>query len=206
MEVRINVKKCLTLEITPNQYILAYLIYYQRSTLFKSFRKSYSTDLFFREDLLNLANKGYLKQESQDIKKIVFNETWIEGIFNDEPEIVVDDRKCPSSVEESDWDVFVNEFRDSFPSGVFTGSYRVKSSFKDCDAKLKKFVKEYPEHNQESIIKATKNYVMRCRLNGYKFMKLATYFIFKDKESILLSECEGIKEGSTQKSMFSSGI
>ena len=68
-------------------------------------------------------------------------------------------------------------------------------------------MKEYPQYDQDIILKAVSNYHNRCSLNGFKFMKLAVNYIIKDKESMLASECEAILEGNSNSTPnFSSGI
>jgi hypothetical protein len=176
--------------LTPNQYILAYLIETKQKEAFKSLRSLYEKDLYFKEDLVKLREKGYLKKS----ERFVFDEAQIEGLFTE------------GDVKELDnWDTFVEQFRELFPKSVTSGGYYVRSSFRDCSTKLKDFTKKYKEYEPETIIKATENYVERCRMQNYKYMKLATYFISKDRQSMLASECEAVLSGSSSSGSVLSG-
>lgn len=176
LKIQVEAEKLAELQLTPNQYCLAYLIHYKEKDQFKMFKTLYKKELHFKEDLLTLATKNYLKTSNNDFTKIVFDESTIEGIFSSEETI-------------SDWDIFVEKFRDLFPTGIKSGGFYVKGSSKDCSKKLNLFIKEY-KFNEETILKATENYVKRSRTKGYSYMKLAVYFILKDKISVLASECE----------------
>jgi hypothetical protein len=207
MLIEVKSDKLVELDLTPNQYCLAYLIHKKDEKGFKIFRDLYRKELYFKEDIYNLVSKKYLKQKVDNPHKIVFSESTIEGIFDDE---IVEEVLVEVVNELDEWDIFVKAFRDIFPNGVTSGGLYVKSSTKDCSRKLEKFMQEYPEFDQEIILQATKAYVERYRMSAYKYMKTANYFIMKDKLSVLASECEIVKDnnGENQSSqpLFGGGI
>ena len=129
----------------------------------------------------------------------VFDNCKINSIFDDQKEV--------SKVDT--FEEFSSKFRETFPSGIISGNQYVRSSERDIQVKLKKFEKEY-KYNRSTILKAAENYVSRCKLNNYKYMKVAHYFIFKNNESALASECEGVLQGADESSksngIFSDGI
>jgi hypothetical protein len=94
-------------------------------------------------------------------------------------------------------DKLAKEFRDLFPKGVRSGGYLVRGSESSCKTKLKRFKKKYPEFDDKTIIKATKQYVMSKQREGYNHMKLAPYFIEKDGVSMLAAECEALLDNSS---------
>jgi hypothetical protein len=228
MLVRIDSDEIEKLEITPNQYCLAYAIYSGDKRLFLQLKKIYDFKMnqaMFKEDVYVLLSKGYLINENDNPYKIVFGKSRIDKInFNvaeapeilEEPE-VKDEFICElentgpegKGDDLDEWELFVVKFREVFPKGASPNGVYVRSSFKDCNKKLTKFRSEYPEFDQETIIKATEKYVKRYAMQGYKFMKTASYFIMKDGESTLAAECESISDsdnGSNGNSLFMSGI
>lgn len=181
--------------LTPNQYYLAYLIKQRDLEAIKKLKTLYKKELQFNEDLLTLAKQNYLKTSDGSLTKVVLKDCSIVDIFEDlEPK--------------TDWDTFVSQFRDIFPKGTMTSGFYVRSSYKDCSKKLAKFIKEYG-FDEETILKATKSYVDRFRLKNYSYMKTASYFILKDKESVLASECEMVNDSDAPKtanSLLSDGL
>ena len=84
----------------------------------------------------------------------------------------------------------VDVWYELWPVGVRPNGYLVRSGKKPVGKKLLKFIKEYPEFSEEVILEATAQYVKSYALKGYSFMKTASYFIYKDGESVLAGECE----------------
>lgn len=181
-EIKINYEELCELELTPNQYALAYFIHNKDKEAYSKLRTFYSMEDIFKDDLHRLILKGYLTTNNKEDKYTFnFDKSVISGIFKEE------------SKEEISWDEFVNSFRESFPAGVQSGSFYVKSSIRDIDSKLKKFVKEY-KYPKELILKAVNRYVDNSSKDGYKYMKLAHYFISKNNESALASYCDAIEQ------------
>lgn len=199
LKIIIEYEKIKELEITPNQYVLAYCIHYNFKSEYLELIGSYKSECV-KEDIFCLLEKGYLNNGNpENIYEIVFDKCEIIGIFND-----LKDEPNIDSFEE-----FATKYRLTFPSGVISGNQYVRSSERDIQAKLKKFEKEY-NYDRSTILKAAKNYVDRCKLKNYSYMKLAHFFIFKNNESALASECEAILQNadsdSESNSLFSETI
>ena len=97
--------------------------------------------------------------------------------------------------EKDEFDKFFDSYMDLYPRGIVSGNGVVRTSPKVCGEKLRVFIKEYPQYSKEVILKATKNYVDRCKEQGYKYMSHSTYFISKDGVSKLAGECELVVSG-----------
>lgn len=218
MLISINSDEVAKLGITPNQYCLAYCFYTGDKKMFLRLKSLYHSETFFKEDVYRLVFKGYLDNKDENPYNIRFDKCVIKGIdFNveiveeEEPgeDFLVIDDTGPIDLSD-EWGQFVNRFREIFPSGVSPNGIYVRSSARDCDKKLKKFTKEYPEFDHETIIKAAEKYVKRYALQGYRYMKTASYFIMKDGESTLAVECETIEESGDENKggngLFMSGI
>jgi hypothetical protein len=191
------------LGITPTQYSLAYCIEHKDKFSFNEIKDLYKIDCF-KEDIHHLILKGYLKGGNpKNIYHIDFDKSTIIGIFTKET------KEEKESEEDLTWTEFVDAFRDLFPAGIKSGGFYVKSSKRDLDNKLKKFVKEY-KYTQETILEATKCYVEESAIKGYAYMKVANYFIYKNNESMLASACEAVKDGGVDSggisSMFNNDI
>jgi hypothetical protein len=197
INIEISLDVCKNHNITPSQYYILYLVHNKLFEEVKTLRNTYKKDLYFKEDILNLVHSGFLKHKGNDIKKLKISECSTQNIFKEE------------APEESPWVTFINSYRDLFPTGVLSGNNYVRSSYKDCDYKMKQFIKNYPKYKDEDLIlKATEAYIQRCRVTNFKYMKTAANFIIKDKSSVLASECEAVLGGGTKVSSigFSSGV
>ena len=184
-KIEIDLEELNVLKITPTQYVLAYYIHNNLKDEFNELRGLYKPDCF-NEDIESLVLKGYLNGGNpKNILSIDFDKSTILGIFIEEEE---------QEGEVLTWSQFVKAFRDIFPKGIKSGGFYVKSSERDLDIKLKKFVKDY-KYSQDTILEATQCYVDESALKGYTYIKLANYFILKNNESMLASACEAIEEG-----------
>ena len=86
-----------------------------------------------------------------------------------------------------------NKLRDIFPAGIRGGGGKlIKSPELAVVDKLKKFFKYYPDVKEESIIKATTNYIENRRRDGWRYTTQLDYFIFKDNVSMLYAELDNI--------------
>lgn len=218
----VSLERLEKLKLTPNQYYLAYFIHKKDKDGFNRLKNLYRKDLYFKEDIYILVFKNYLNPGTEDKYKIVFDSSSINEIFDNEAEgygtiedveneeqgIKLEDNVSgEKEVQVSDWDTFVSNFRSLFPSGVTTGGYYVRSSSSDCSKKLMIFMKEHPQHSRDIILKATKAYIDRYKLQGYKYIKTAAYFISKDKSSVLSAECEILGDDDRRApSLFNDGI
>jgi hypothetical protein len=214
MVINLDINNIDQLDITPNQYCLAQSIFFKNKIQFLKLRGLYSKDNYFKEDMFQLVMKGYLDNKNNDQYSINFDNCEIKGINFEvivEDEILIEDEEeLPDTgpVEViTEWDKFVKRFREAFPKGIMTGGKYVRSSTKDCSKKLKQFIKEY-EFDEETIIAATEKYVSRYQMQGYKFIKTASFFVIKEKISALADECEMLSEADDggNGNMFKSGI
>jgi hypothetical protein len=91
----------------------------------------------------------------------------------------------------------LEEMRKIYPDGVKTGGKYVKSSFNAALLrKFRGFLSEYT-YSDEIILSATRSYVEDRKKDGYKFMKVFTYFIDKQGEdSTLAAYCEQVVNGT----------
>ena len=126
-------------------------------------------------------NKDYLLSNFKVTNK------FIDIFMEHKPEEI---KSSGSNVE--DW---IDEWYNLWPKGIKSGGYPVKSGVKGCLVKMKKFIKEYPNYNKDIIMKATNDYISYSRMNNYRFMQLAHYYIYKNSISTLASNCELIEEG-----------
>jgi len=81
--------------------------------------------------------------------------------------------------------------RAIFPPGTNAGGYRYRGDKQGVLDKLTKFVKKYPNYEDEEIIQATRQYVNRFKPD-FVGMRQCHYFITKDNTSDLLGELENL--------------
>lgn len=134
--------------------------------------------------LKQLQSRGYIERDG---KEVIFTEK-AEGLLNKSTK---GDLKA-SSISVDEW---IEDYRNLFPVGVLSGGYPVRGNKQSCITKMniffKKFtIKEYPQYTKEVILEATANYINRKEKEGFKYMQLSHYFIFKDGISNLASECD----------------
>jgi len=101
--------------------------------------------------------------------------------------------------DEGEFQSFVDEWFEIFPQGIKSGNFYIRTDKKTCFKKLGKFMTNYPEYSKATIIEATKRYVNSCRGQGYRYMKLAPYFIYKDDMSMLEGYCQQVLSGQQAK-------
>jgi len=187
-EINIDLNYTKKLGITPQQYVLAYLINFKDKDRYIEIKKLYLEDCL-KEDLHNLIIKGYLfGGNKENMYDFTFDKSKINGIFDTQND----------TTDSLSWEELVSQFRDTFPSGTKSGGFYVKSSKRDIEVKLKKFIKDY-KYPYDVILKAVKNYVEQSKENGYQYMKIAHYFILKNGESMLASYCDAVEEGVEEK-------
>lgn len=90
---------------------------------------------------------------------------------------------------------WVQEFREIFPKGKNSGGYPYRGDKQGCITNLEKFIKNNPEYDKDIILNATKFYVKSKAKDGYDYMQLAHYFIYKNGISSLGAFCEQVKDG-----------
>lgn len=134
--------------------------------------------------LKQLRNRGYI-DEGED-GEFVFTEKAIR--------LVEEGKEREVNIQIEDPSVWIDEFLDLFPKGVQTAGYYVRGDRRSCVANLRKFVKKYPEYNKDIILKATENYIERCRRKEWAYMQIAQNFVMKNTNSTLAAECQHIIE------------
>lgn len=90
---------------------------------------------------------------------------------------------------------WIEDWYDLFPKGIKSGGYYVRTSIKDCDKKMYKFLADNSGFTKDIILEATKRYVEEMKSKNYSMMKLAPNFIYKDQISMLSGACEAYVQG-----------
>ena len=100
---------------------------------------------------------------------------------------VLEEILCDSSqaISETRLTELAVKIQKIFPSGFHQRNgrgpkYYFKSSRKDIEQALKRFIIYYGDHSDEDILKAAKKYVADCR-GDYSSIKCANFFVFKDE-------------------------
>ena len=86
------------------------------------------------------------------------------------------------------------KFRDLFPKGVKTNNHPVRGNLTNITRKMQKFKVDFPDYTDDIILAATKKYVADKAKEGYSFMKVAEYLVYKDGNSMLASLCDAMIE------------
>jgi hypothetical protein len=92
--------------------------------------------------------------------------------------------------EEDTLSEWIKEWVDLWPKRIRTAGYLVRPTLVDAERKLRTFRTLYPSYGKDIIMTATEAYIQRKAMTGYTFMTLGKYFVMKDGESILASECD----------------
>jgi hypothetical protein len=87
------------------------------------------------------------------------------------------------------------KYRELFPVNIKTGNLPVRGNIKNIERKMELFKRKYPDYSDDLILKATEKYIKEKAKEGYTFMKMSEYLIFKDGESMLASLCDAYNEG-----------
>lgn len=130
---------------------------------------------------------------SDELNKLRLN-GWVQGSVLLDKAIALFNSDLKTSSDQFVKDMLM-EMREMFPKGVTTGNKLVRSTVNNSlVARMKKFIQEY-DFDKDTILKATKSYVNKCKQNDYNYMRALVYFIGKQGEgSDLADECINIKE------------
>lgn len=184
MEITFNIQILLDASITPNQYLVLHLV------------DNYSADVVSRY----LVNVGPFKKADLDVLKekefVTFPDSGQFGLKD--IEITEKFRKLASvkmedHIDERDGELqFYRQVYDVFPEKIKSGGYKVKSGFPEFCRRLAVFKKKNPIFTNRIILKSTERYVAKMKMQGYKFMRLAKFFVFKGvvSDSQLYDECQ----------------
>lgn len=99
--------------------------------------------------------------------------------------------------EELDW---IEEWRDLFPKGVYSGSFPIRANVNDINKKMIKFLKHH-DYDKDTIFAATKKYINEKEMNNYAYVQRSIYFIEKNGSSTLADYCEMIKNGDEDRDL-----
>lgn len=181
MIIQINIKKLIRLKLSAEEYILLSIIEKEEPSLLYEYTSKQPK--FYNKVLDHLVNSGYITK----FDGVFMLQKSGREIITSKVELKLKEA-IPSgkSIPE-----FVAEYRDLFPKGSPNG-YPAKGDKNGCIKKMKKFLKDNPEYNEDIILTATKLYVAKKKMENYRYMKAADYFIIKDNISLLASYCEEI--------------
>lgn len=172
--------------LSIQSFYVCWFIYNKDLNLFYEYRKAIKEQLT-KEFIDNLIERGYVTISEEG--KYLYSNLSVTKKFLGDFGSVLGPSSNTDKVEE-----WFGEWYDIFPRGIKSGGYPVKGDRKGCIRKLKQFQKEYPEFSKETILEATKLYVEESRKNGFKFMQLAHYFVFKNRNSSLAGYCELVED------------
>ena len=183
-------------EISPNEGMLLYAIQHKDSELFADIKDRCKSDYYFKESIEWLLRKGIIINNGDEKFVIKVENLVLSNVIRLNMSNLISAASEESTTLGEDYKVFntfVDIWYELWPKGVRPNGYLVRSGKKPVYKKLLKFTKEYPEYSQETILEATNQYVKRYSLKGYSYMKTASYFVYKDGESVLAGECERIE-------------
>jgi hypothetical protein len=182
MKIEIDLEKLHKNELTPNQHIYLKLLFAaDKDGLSRIFELENEKKI--KDDLFKLYQKGFIKLNIEEDGR-VFNLDIIIDLISSVDQSVKDYVKADIS-DYDKFDEFIEEWYALFPKGVQVGRYPVRSGLSGCRTKMLKFVKKHKQYSYDQILMATKKYIESHRRDGFKFMKLANYFIEKDGVSTL---------------------
>lgn len=187
MKFEIDLLKLLQDKLTINNYLFLQLVYHQNYDYFINYKKF--DNFINKDDILFLMSVDLIEFNDPDkgyyLSNFKVTNNFINRYIDIKPDIKINKRIETSNVEE-----WMDEWYSLFPRGIKNGAYPIKGDRKGCLKKLKSFVKDYPEFSKDVIMKATKEYINKSKLNNYVFMQQAHYFISKNNISTLASYCE----------------
>lgn len=186
MKFEVDIDKLIDEGITINQLLLCQFIYQQESRLLNYYIEQF--DKFVTKvDFDDLIAKEFINIHNKD-KGYIFTNAFVTTKFINK----FIDKPKKSKISKDDVEEWIDDWFNLFPKGVKSGGYLVRSDKQGCLNKMRKFINRYPNYNKDIILKATADYIDYSRINNWKFMSLAHYFIIKNDVSILAAQCESI--------------
>lgn len=129
-------------------------------------------------------------------KAMLIDKGWID--HEDNPTIKFASDPIFEIAETKDFTENVEKYRSLWPKGVLPSGKPAKSSVKDLEQRFKWFFKNY-DFDWEDILKSTEAYISSQAENGYRFMRTAAYFIYKqDTPQLRISTLADWCENSTE--------
>lgn len=132
--------------------------------------------------LKQLEARGYIERKEEEV---IFTKKAEDLLVN------VTDKLVAKTNNVDDW---IDEYRSLFPKGIKTGGYPVRGDRNACIKKMQIFMKNNPEYDKDIILEATQKYINRKELDGYNYIQISHYFIYKNNVSNLASECSALLE------------
>jgi len=189
--------------ISPNEILILKAVYEKNKEMYLDIIKKYKSEFYFKESIEWLILKNYLKNTNESKYIISFEnlECCVSALIETFNFLEIELIPAEEQSEEfndffeandklANEKKFIVEWYDLWPIGVRSGNYLVRSGIKPVTTKMLKFKKEHKHLSDEIIYKATEDYIKRFKLKNYAFIKTASYFIYKDGESVLEAECE----------------
>lgn len=170
-------------KLTPNELYILYYIFIKR---FKTVEEVFSRidKKYFDETFSYLQEQGFIKllpnnQVSLRQKTIdIFKENINEGEF-------------------------IKKYRNLFDKSNINGIIGKKGDKQSCIKKMHLFMKQYPQYNEDIILKAAQLYIQsESKNNNFKYLQRADYVISKQEAqgkivgSRLATFCEEVVEGA----------
>lgn len=201
MKFEVDIDKLIQFDISISHYLFLQFVYYQNYELLEKYIDT--NHKFFNKDdidyLMSIELLSFINDESYLLSNLKVTDKFIDIFMEKEAEV-----KSTSVSKVEEW---IDEWYDLWPKGIKSGGYPVRSGVKGCLIKMKKFLQENKQYDKDIIMKATKDYVNNCRLNNYKFMQLAHYYISKNNMSTLVANCELIEDkGETKEISYINDI
>ena len=97
--------------------------------------------------------------------------------------------------QEEDFLERVHEYRNLFPNMKLPSGKVARSNIEDLKKKMAQFFAKYPRYDWDMVYRATQAYIDAFRQNQFLYMKNASYYISKDRESDLASDCQFLLDG-----------
>jgi hypothetical protein len=183
MEIFINTNELKDLKLTPTLYCYLYSLYYK--------------------EVFEFGSETTVEWWNRALEKLGYLKITEEGIVLRSTTATLFKVGTPTKESVGDW---VEDWRDIFPKGVKSGNRPIRGDKQGVKKKMIQFVRSNPDVTKDAIFDATRQYVYEARLNSYKYISCADYFINKNGSSILGAMVEDIEgKGSTLKQMEEGG-
>lgn len=92
----------------------------------------------------------------------------------------------------------LHEYREIFPNQKLPSGKAARTNIEDLKKRMSEFFIKYPYYDWDLVLDAATHYVETYRKNEFKFMKTAGYYIVKDGESDLATDCQLLLDGAEQ--------
>jgi len=92
----------------------------------------------------------------------------------------------------------LEEYRELFPNKKLPSGKAARTNIDDLKKKMIEFRIKYPSYSWDTILDATTYYVEEYRKSDYMYMKTAGYYISKNNESDLATDCQLLIEGGME--------